>query len=266
MILLRRLTPTICAFHLGFSLVTKPVFDALFESYAFAQSNPVSQAMESTLESLQKRGLEKETEGLENFYRDVRVCVRGITDAASKQKIIAELYQRFFRLALPETHKNLGIVYTPLEVVDYVVRSVEDVLNTEFGVSATNEGVHVIDPFVGTGTFISRLLRSGIIKPQDMKRKYETELHANDIMLLAYYVAAINIESTYHDVAQAEEYMPFSGIVLTDTFQAYEEGDPMDEILFPRNNERIERQKELDIRVVIGNPPWSATKNRHTPE
>ena len=113
-------------------LITKPVFDALFEDYAFAQSNPVSQAMQTTLESLQERGLEKETEGLENFYRDVRVCVQGITDAASKQKIIAELYQRFFKLALPDTAARLGIVYTPVEVVDYIVRSVEDVLNREF--------------------------------------------------------------------------------------------------------------------------------------
>ena len=243
-------------------LITKPVFDALFEDYAFAQSNPVSQAMQTTLESLQERGLEKETEGLENFYRDVRVCVQGITDAASKQRIIAELYQRFFKLALPDTAARLGIVYTPVEVVDYIVRSVEDVLNREFGASVSDEGVHVLDPFVGTGTFITRLLRSGLIRPEDLHRKYESELHANDIMLLAYYVAAINIESTYHDLTDAAEYRPFNGIVLTDTFQSYEEGDPMDEFLFPRNNERIERQKGLDIRVIVGNPPWSATNNR----
>ena len=243
-------------------LITKPVFDALFEGYAFAQSNPVSRAMQTTLESLQERGLEKETEGLENFYRDVRVCVQGITDAASKQKIIAELYQRFFKLALPDTAARLGIVYTPVEVVDYIVRSVEDVLNREFDASVSDEGVHVLDPFVGTGTFITRLLRSGLIRPEDLRRKYESELHANDIMLLAYYVAAINIESTYHDLADSDEYHPFNGIVLTDTFQSYEEADPMDEFLFPRNNERIERQKGLDIRVIVGNPPWSATNNR----
>ena len=246
-------------------LVTKPVFDALFEDYTFAQSNPVSQAMEGTLESLQERGLEKETEGLENFYRDIRVCVRGVTDAASKQRIIAELYQRFFKLALPDTASKLGIVYTPVEIVDYTVRSVEDILDREFGASLSNEGVHVLDPFVGTGTFITRLMRSGIISSEDLKRKYETEFHANDIMLLAYYVAAINIESTYHDLADAADYRPFNGIVLTDTFQSYEEADPMDEFLFPRNNERIERQKGLDIRVIIGNPPWSATNNRAYP-
>ena len=244
-------------------LVTKPVFDALFEDYTFAQSNPVSRAMETTLGSLQERGLEKETEGLENFYRDVRVCVRDVKDAASKQRIIAELYQRFFKLALPDTASKLGIVYTPVEVVDYIVRSVEDLLNLEFGASLSNEGVHVLDPFVGTGTFITRLMRSGIIWSEDLTRKYEKELHANDIMLLAYYIAAINIESTYHGLMEAEEYHPFNGIVLTDTFQSYEEGDPMDEVLFPHNNERIERQKGLDIRVILGNPPWSATNNRN---
>ena len=207
--------------------------------------------------------MEKETEGLENFYRDVRVCVQGITDAASKQRIIAELYQRFFKLALPDTASKLGIVYTPVEVVDYIIRSVEDLLNREFGASLSDEGVHILDPFVGTGTFITRLMRNGIIWTEDLKRKYDEELHANDIMLLAYYIAAINIESTYHDLMKAEEYHPFNGIVLTDTFQSYEEGDPMDEVLFPHNNERIEKQKGLDIRVILGNPPWSATDNRN---
>ena len=152
-------------------LVTKPVFDALFEDYAFAEHNPVSQAMQSTLESLEQRGLEKETAGLESFYRDVRLRAQGVTDAAGKQKIVAELYERFLKLALPDTAANLGIVYTPTEVVDYIIRSVEDVLNREFGVSVSDEGVHVLDPFVGTGTFITRLLQSDLIRPEDLQRK-----------------------------------------------------------------------------------------------
>ena len=244
-------------------LITRPVFDALFEDYAFAQHNPVSQAMQGMIDSLQERGLEKETEGLENFYRDVRIRARGVTTAEGKQQIIAELYERFLKLALPDTAANLGIVYTPTPVVDYIVRSVEDVLQREFdGASLSDEGVHVLDPFVGTGTFITRLLRSGIIKPHDLARKYASELHANEMQLLAYYIAAINIESTYHDLAEITEYQPFDGIVLTDTFQSYEPDDPMDAVLFPGNNRRIERQKGLDIRVIIGNPPWSATNNR----
>ena len=246
-------------------LVSRPVFDALFEDYAFTALNPVSRAMQDTLESLEERGLEKETADLDSFYRDVRVCVQGLTSAAARQKIIAELYQRFFQLALEDVAKRMGIVHTPIEVVDYVVRSVEDVLQQEFGISVSDEGVHVIDPFVGTGTFITRLLQSGLIKDADLQRKYESELHANDIMLLAYYIAAVNIEAAYHDRAGSVEYAPFEGIVLTDTFQSAEEGDPMDKALFPRNNARIERQKALDIRVIIGNPPWSATRTRKYP-
>ena len=243
-------------------LITRPVFDALFADYAFTQHNPVSQAMQRTIDALTDRGLEKETADLENFYRDVRIRAQGVTDAAGKQSIIAELYERFLKLTLPETASRLGIVYTPTPVVDYIIRSVEDVLQREFGVSVSDEGVHVIDPFTGTGSFITRLLQSGLIKDADLQRKYESELHANDIMLLAYYIAAINIEATYHDRAEAKEYRPFEGIVLTDTFQSAEEGDPMDEVLFPRNNARIERQKALDIRVILGKPPWSATNNR----
>ena len=246
-------------------LVSRPVFDALFEDYAFIALNPVSRAMQDTLESLEERGLEKETAELDSFYRDVRVCVQGLTSAAARQRIIAELYQRFFQLALEDVAKRMGIVHTPVEVVDYVVRSVEDVLQQEFGASVSDEGVHVIDPFVGTGTFITRLLQSGLIKDADLQRKYEQELHANDIMLLAYYIAAVNIEVAYHDRAGADEYSPFEGIVLTDTFQSAEEGDPMDQALFPRNNARIERQKALDIRVIIGNPPWSANNTRRYP-
>ena len=246
-------------------LITRPVFDALFADYKFAELNPVSQAMQATIESLQQRGLEKETEGLEGFYRDVRIRAEGVTTAEGRQQIIAELYERFLKLALPQTAAKLGIVYTPPQVVDYIIRSVSDALQTEFGASLSDEGVHIIEPFVGTGTFITRLLQSGLIEDASLPRKYASELHANDIMLLAYYIAAINIEATYHDRAGADEYKPFGGIVLTDTFQSYEPDDPMDAALFPGNNDRIERQKTLDIRVVIGNPPWSATNNRTYP-
>ena len=245
-------------------LITKPVFDALFADYAFSELNPVSQAMQGMLDTLEQYGLEKETAGLEGFYRDVRLRAAGVNSAQAKTQIIADLYERFLKLALPETAARLGIVYTPVPVVDYILRSVEDVLQAEFGLSVSDEGVHIIDPFVGTGTFITRLLQSGLIKPADLPRKYAHELHANDIMPLAYYVAAINIEAAYHDQAQATEYQPFPGIVLTDTFQSAEPGGPMDEVLFPQQG-RIDRQKKLDIRVIIGNPPWSATNNRAYP-
>ncbi|MDE2820233.1 MAG: DEAD/DEAH box helicase family protein [Chloroflexota bacterium] len=244
-------------------LVSKPVFDALFADFDFEERNPVSRAMQTMLYALEDRGLEKETVGLESFYRDVRIRAENVGTAEGKQRIIKELYERFFKGALPdETFKSLGIAYTPVEVVDYIVRSVEDLLNSEFDASLSDEGVHIIDPFVGTGTFITRLLQSGLIKAEDLPRKYDSEIHANEINLLAYYIAAVNIEAVYHEQAKAGEYQPFEGIVLTDTFQAYESSAPADEHWFPENNRRIARQKSLDIRVVIGNPPWSATNNR----
>ena len=246
-------------------LVSKPVFDALFDDYDFVGKNPVSKAMQGMIDALAERGLEKETLGLEDFYRDVRIRAEGVK-AEGRQKIIAELYERFFKQALPEdVFKSLGIAYTPVEVVDYIIRSVEDVLNKDFGASIGDEGVHVIDPFVGTGTFITRLLQSGIISAEDMPRKYKHEIHANDIHLLAYYIAAVNIESAYHEIAEPDEYEPFEGIALADTFQAHESNPPMFDDWFPENNERIKRQKDLNIRVVIGNPPWSANNNRAYP-
>ena len=166
-----------------------------------------------------------------------------------------------FRLALPEAAKNLGIVYTPTEVVDYIVHSVEKILQHEFDTSLGQEGVHILDPFAGTGSFITRLLQSGLISLHDLSRKYTNEIHANEMYLLAYYIAAINIESTYHELAQCAKYESFNGMVLADTFQSYELRTPMDEALFPTNSDRAERQKALDIRVIMGNPPWSATNN-----
>lgn len=128
----------------------------------------------------------------------------------------------FFKNALPKETERLGIVYTPVEVVDFIIRSVEYVMQQRFGHSISDMGVHVLDPFTGTGTFIVRLLRRGIIKPEDLLYKYTSEIHCNEIVLLAYYIAAVNIEETYHELSQSENYVPFEGIVLTDTFELAE--------------------------------------------
>jgi predicted helicase len=238
-------------------LITKPVFDALFEGYAFSDHNPVSQVMQRMIDALEEQHLEKETEKLDKFYDSVRTRASGITDAAAKQQIVKELYEKFFQTAFSGTSDRLGIVYTPNEIVDFIIHSVDDALKSEFGASLSDKGVHVLDPFTGTGTFIVRLLQSGLIKPEDLAHKYRYELHANELVLLAYYVAAINIEETYHDLAGGD-YVPFEGIVLTDTFQMNEADDELDNHgVFPENNERAEAQKALDIRVVIGNPPYS---------
>jgi predicted helicase len=115
-----------------------------------------------------------------------------------------ELYDKFFRNAFPKMTERLGIVYTPVEVVDFIIHSVNHILQTEFGQTLGSKGVHIIDPFTGTGTFITRLLQSGLIKPEELPHKYKHEIHANEIVLLAYYIAAINIEAVYHSIARTE--------------------------------------------------------------
>ena len=237
-------------------LITKPVFDALFEGYEFTQHNPVSQAMQTMLDVLEANAFSKESEKLKKFYDRVRQKASGIDNAAGKQKIIIELYDKFFKTAFPRMAERLGIVYTPVEVVDFIIHSADDALKQEFGVGLTDEGVHILDPFTGTGTFMVRLLQSGLIQAEDLARKYQKELHANEIILLAYYIAAINIEETYHDLSQ-RDYEPFQGIVLTDTFQLAE-GNTLQNSMSAENSERANRQKLNDIRVIIGNPPYSS--------
>lgn len=251
-------------------LITKPVFDALFDQYSFAKNNPMSQAMQLVLDKLQEHHLEKERGTLESFYESVKMRADGIESAEGKQRIIVELYDKFFRNAFPRMTERLGIVYTPIEVVDFILHSVEHVLKTEFNSSMAEDNVHIVDPFTGTGTFICRLLQSGIIPKEKLTHKYLKEIHANELVLLAYYIAAINIEATYHGIlnnnitGQEESdlifevpYQPFEGICLTDTFQMNEKGDLVDELL-EENSARRKRQQQLDIRVVVGNPPYSA--------
>ena len=210
----------------------------------------------SVLEVLNEHNLDKETETLEKFYDSVRVRAAGIDDLTAKQKIIVELYDKFFRNAFPRMTERLGIVYTPVEVVDFIIHSVNDVLKTEFGQSLGSKGVHIIDPFTGTGTFITRLLQSGLINKDELAYKFKNEIHANEIILLAYYIAAINIEQVYHNI-MGGDYVPFDGICLTDTFALYEKDDLVSELMTD-NSTRRRKQKNLDIRVIVGNPPYSA--------
>lgn len=250
-------------------LITRPVFDALFEGYSFIGSNPVSKTMQAMLELLDEQNLEAETASLQGFYDSVRRRASGIDNAEGRQKVVIELYEKFFKEAFPKMAESLGIVYTPVEIVDFILHSVNDLLVQEFGETLSSGNVHVLDPFTGTGTFLTRLLASGLIMDTDLERKYREELHANEIVLLAYYIAAVNIEETYHERLRARlknqdseedevKYESFPGIVLTDTFQINErDGDMLNQI-FPVNSERVLRQKDTPIRVVLGNPPYSA--------
>ncbi|MHC2292885.1 putative helicase [Bradyrhizobium barranii subsp. barranii] len=237
-------------------IITRPVFDALFEGYSFALHNPVSVAMQQVLDTLNEHNLEKEAESLQKFYDSVRRRAQDIDNATAKQKIVVELYDKFFRNAFPRMTERLGIVYTPVEVVDFIIHSVNEILLSEFGQTVGSKGVHILDPFTGTGTFITRLLQSGLIRPEELEHKYRNEIHANEIILLAYYIGAINIEAAYHGVAGGD-YVPFEGICLTDTFQLYEQDRDLISDLMADNSNRLTRQKELDIRVIVANPPYS---------
>jgi predicted helicase len=237
-------------------LITKPVFDAVFAGHGFADRNPISLAMQKVLDVLHEHHLEKEADTLQGFYASVKMRAEGIYTAEGRQKIVVELYDKFFRGAFPRLTERLGIVYTPVQVVDFIIHSVAHLLEKEFGQSLGSEGVHILDPFTGTGTFITRLLQSGLISRDQLERKYRQEIHANEIVLLAYYIAGVNIEAVYHDIVGGD-YEPFPGILLTDTFQMYEKEDLLNELLVDNSARRV-RQRGLDIRVIIGNPPYSA--------
>ena len=247
-------------------LITKPVFDALFKSSDFTRENPVSRAMETVSGQLHEHNLARESESLARFYASVERRAADVVTAHGRQELILKLYDSFFKGAFPVLTQRLGIVYTPVEVVDFILHSVNDVLKSQFDQTLGSRGVHILDPFTGTGTFITRLLQSGLILPEELEHKYRHEIHANEIVLLAYYIAAVNIETVYHERSQGElsdeaPYEPFKGILLTDTFQMYEQERDMIANLLPDNSERRTKQKALDIRVIIGNPPYSAGQN-----
>lgn len=241
--------------------ISRPVFNALFEKYRFAESNPVSQTMNRMLDIVQQNTDENDLRELRRFYDSVKDRARSIDNAAGRQQVVVELYDKFFKQAFPKMSEKLGIVYTPIPVVDFIVHSVHRVLQKEFGVKdgLGAQGVKILDPFTGTGTFIVRAIQSGLIKRSQLPYKYRHEMFACEIVLLAYYIACVNIEVAYHGVMQQQEYEPFSGICLTDTFRM-EGNSAADKDLFDAfedNGERVKKLCKQDIRVIIGNPPYS---------
>ena len=241
---------------LGQHVVIKPVLQALFKEYPFAEQNPISKALTEMLDKLDKKGMKRCTELLEPFYGDVKRRMEVATDAETRQTIIKDMFDKFFKTAFPKIRDKLGIVYTPVEIVDFINHSVANLLDKEFGLNIGEPNVHILDPFTGTGTFIVRLLQSGLIKPEDLKYKYENEIHAHEIVPLAYYIAAMNIETAYHELCEDEEYKPNDILVWTDTFANNEESDLFKTALAD-NNKNLSRENLEDVRVIIGNPPYS---------
>lgn len=246
-------------------LITEPVFNALFSDYDFVKNNAVSKSMNDIISAFKVFGFAKEQEQLKPFYESVKLRASGIDNIQGKQTFIIQLYNSFFKTAFPRVTESMGIVFTPVEVVDFIIHSVDWALNKYFGKSLASENVHVLDPFTGTGTFITRTLYylkqqmdEGKITYDDILRKYMHELHANEIVLLSYYIAAINIEAVFDEVNGSDHgYKPFDGIVLTDTFESTERENTLDDDMFGTNNERLKEQQKQPITAIISNPPYS---------
>lgn len=240
---------------LGQHIVTKPVLDALFSEYPFTEQNPISKALTGVLNVLDKKEMETSSKQLKDFYDSVKFRAKNITNLAERQIVVRELFEKFFKFAFPKTQEKLGIVFTPEPIVDFINQSVSDLLKQEFGVSLADKDVHILDPFTGTGTFLTRMMQR-IIPKEKLASKYESELHANEIVPLAYYVSAMNVEAAYHDLMPDSDYKPNNIMVWTDTFADNQKSDFFKSTL-AENNARLAKLNQQDIRVIIGNPPYS---------
>ena len=241
-------------------IVIKPVLDALFKGYAFTENNPIAKALTDMLEKFDDNGLLKANKALECFYHSVAIRMRNVNTLEERQSVIVDLFNQFFNVAFSSLKEKLGIVYTPIEVVDFINRSANDILKQEFGQTFADPGVHVLDPFTGTGTFITRLMQSEDLIPRDaLPYKYFNELHAFELVPLAYYVASINMEAVYQEFFPRAPYAPNNITVLTDTFALHdEEVAPIFKDSISKNTSRRKQVDSLDLRVIIGNPPYSA--------
>lgn len=245
-------------------IITVPVFQSLFGDFEFAKSNPVSIAIDRFIAVLDERQIREtsDAEVLGDVYSSVRRRAAAIQSDVARQQLIRDLYEKFFKVAFKATSEKMGVVYTPTEIIDYILRETDRVLKREFGRGLADDGVHILDPFAGTGSFMAHLIESDLIPIDKLENKYRNEIHSNEILLLAYYIMTVNIEYAYHqrmaDAGLDEGYVPFEGAVLTDTFQMTEADNTIDEKVFSDNSERVRKQNSLPIRVIVGNPPYSS--------
>lgn len=240
--------------------VTRPIFQSLFKNEEVLANNPINKGLDRVLSALYEAGLPASIDNPElvDLYNSVKICVSQVTSDEAKQNLIKEIYNDFFKAAFTKTAEKLGIVYTPVECVDAQLHMVQRALKREFNANLGDRGVHILDGFAGTGTYMCRLIEDkSLISDEDLPYKYEHDLHSNEIVPLAATIMDINIEQSYHK-RMGGEYKVFPGALLTDTFQMHEDGDTLDDSIFTENSERIENQKSTAIQIVIGNPPWSA--------
>ncbi len=252
-------------------LLTERIFRRIFKHDEFRTRNVVAAEIEKVIVELTKRSLNRDDflKRLEPFYHAIERNAENATGYAEKQDFLNTVYMRFFQGYSPKEADTHGIVYTPQPIVNFMVRSVEEILQKEFGRSLGDKGVHILDPFVGTGNFIVRIMQE--IKATDLQYKYENELHCNEVMLLPYYIASMNIEHAYFD--RMDEYKAFPGICMVDTFELAEPEQASLGFMTAENAERVRKQKESPIFVIVGNPPYNVgqinendnNKNREYP-
>ncbi|HLL76746.1 MAG TPA: N-6 DNA methylase [Pyrinomonadaceae bacterium] len=236
-------------------LLTERIFRTVFHNSDFRSRNVIAREIERVIDALTSRSFSREQflARFDHFYKAVETTAGTIEDFSEKQEFLNTVYEKFFQGFSVKAADTHGIVYTPQPIVSFMVRSVEEILRREFGKTLSSEGVHVLDPFTGTGNFVVRVMQE--IKKTALQRKYRGELHCNEVMLLPYYVASMNIEHEYGELAGS--YEPFEGICLVDTFELAEGSQSALSFMTPENTQRVERQKRSPITVVIGNPPYN---------
>ena len=234
-------------------ILTERIFRTVFDHSDFTRRNIIASEIEKVIDILTRNYMSRDDflRPLDPFYTAIENAARDCHDFSQKQHLLNTFYEQFFQGFSEDVADTHGIVYTPQPIVDFMVNSVSHILETEFGRSLSDTGVHIIDPFVGTGNFIVRLMQE--ISGTALQHKYQHELHCNEVMLLPYYIANLNIEQEYYN--RTRQYLPFEGIALADTFELLE--DRQMQLFTEQNTERVERQKETDMFVVIGNPPYN---------
>lgn len=244
-------------------IVVIPVLKSIFGTAELIDLNEISKIMNKMVTKI--RGIEAETNNLKAFYEDVKRQVSTIKDGKGRQELIRTLFEKFFQYAMPKDAEKFGIVYTPIEIVDFIINSVNDALKDNFSKTIADKGIKILDPFTGTGTFVVRLLEKIFEISNDksvVKEKYRDDIWCNEIMLLAYYIALINIEDTFSRLG--DDYIPFNHALLTDTFQLSEgrvsgsEQGKIDIEEFNIATDLMREEDSQDIRIIIGNPPYSA--------
>ena len=234
-------------------ILTERIFRTIFERSDFTSRNIIAVEIEKVSAALMRHAMSRDAflKPLDRFYVAIEQAATLCQDFSQKQHFLNTFYEKFFQGFSEDVADTHGIVYTPQPIVNFMVKSVAHILETEFGRSLSDSGVHIIDPFVGTGNFIVRLMQD--IRGTALAEKYRHALHCNEVMLLPYYIASLNIEQAFFE--RTGEYLPFEGIALADTFELLEQQQA--ELFTRENTERVKRQKTADMFVVIGNPPYN---------